>query len=524
MAERHSDKSPDAFRTISEVADHLDLPQHVLRFWETKFPEIKPVKRAGGRRFYRPEDVDLLRAIRHLLYAEGYTIKGVQKILKDQGARGIQAMGADLLEGRPVDLSPRAPTDVPAPSRGGLLGSLLPGRRNKGEARLIADTSPSGYDDSGYDDDAGPAAPPPRPPRSPGRPAAAFERQEPVRRAREADLPDLPARSRRAGDRLPTDMDPPDAFLPGFEMQERVVEPPFSAPRARPAMDLDAFADYPEDRIGREPRLDEVRPDPFHRAEPQLSPDLPRDHLPPDPRNSGHWAADRQRPPARDLPPAEARVPYAEPPPPPPAPVAEARPAMRRPTRGPASRVPEPAPLPELEDPLLPFFDGDVLSPPEDVISEPLNERIRRLKDHAPPEPAYEAEPYASPRTRTAPRFEEETSRPAGRVGPLTGVFPDDLGHGDEPYAPRAHGTHGYEPDFHGHGGEAAYPAEPRRQGPPEQYLPPHLRSEPRMVAAPIHAPQPVLSRDDMHRLQSALYELGECRRLLSESLRSEES
>ncbi len=83
-------KSADAFRTISEVADELDLPQHVLRFWETRFPQVKPLKRAGGRRFYRPADVRLLLAIRQLLYGEGYTIKGVQRLLKEQGARGLQ--------------------------------------------------------------------------------------------------------------------------------------------------------------------------------------------------------------------------------------------------------------------------------------------------------------------------------------------------------------------------------------------------------------------------------------------------
>ena len=82
-------KSPDAFRTISEVADDLDLPQHVLRFWETRFSQIKPMKRGGGRRYYRPDDVDLLRGIRHLLYGEGYTIKGVQRILREQGVRYV---------------------------------------------------------------------------------------------------------------------------------------------------------------------------------------------------------------------------------------------------------------------------------------------------------------------------------------------------------------------------------------------------------------------------------------------------
>ena len=80
-------KSPDAFRTISEVAGELDLPQHVLRFWESKFVQIRPLKRGGGRRYYRPEDVDLLRGIRHLLYADGYTIKGVQKLMRDGGLK-----------------------------------------------------------------------------------------------------------------------------------------------------------------------------------------------------------------------------------------------------------------------------------------------------------------------------------------------------------------------------------------------------------------------------------------------------
>lgn len=86
------DKAPDAFRTISEVAEELDIPQHVLRFWETRFTQIKPMKRSGGRRFYRPDDVDLLRGIRRLLYAEGYTIRGVQRILKEQGIKAVQGM------------------------------------------------------------------------------------------------------------------------------------------------------------------------------------------------------------------------------------------------------------------------------------------------------------------------------------------------------------------------------------------------------------------------------------------------
>ncbi len=88
------DKSPDAFRTISEVAEDLDLPQHVLRFWETRFNQIKPMKRGGGRRYYRPQDVDLIKGIRHLLYDQGFTIKGVQKKLKDNGIQFVVALGA----------------------------------------------------------------------------------------------------------------------------------------------------------------------------------------------------------------------------------------------------------------------------------------------------------------------------------------------------------------------------------------------------------------------------------------------
>jgi DNA-binding transcriptional MerR regulator len=86
------DKAPDAFRTISEVAGDLDIPQHVLRFWETRFAQIKPMKRSGGRRYYRPDDVDLLKGIRRLLYSEGYTIRGVQRILKEHGVKSVQSL------------------------------------------------------------------------------------------------------------------------------------------------------------------------------------------------------------------------------------------------------------------------------------------------------------------------------------------------------------------------------------------------------------------------------------------------
>jgi DNA-binding transcriptional MerR regulator len=89
----YSAKSAEAFRTISEVAEELDVPQHVLRFWESRFAQVHPVKRAGGRRYYRPEDIDLLKGIRTLLHGEGFTIKGVQKVLKERGARHVAEVG-----------------------------------------------------------------------------------------------------------------------------------------------------------------------------------------------------------------------------------------------------------------------------------------------------------------------------------------------------------------------------------------------------------------------------------------------
>jgi DNA-binding transcriptional MerR regulator len=117
------EKAPDAFRTISEVADEIDVPQHVLRFWESRFSQIRPMKRGGGRRYYRPDDVDLLRGIRHLLYGEGYTIRGVQRILREQGAAFVQNVwrtGAEpappLLEEDAEDAIPGSGDDRPEPS------------------------------------------------------------------------------------------------------------------------------------------------------------------------------------------------------------------------------------------------------------------------------------------------------------------------------------------------------------------------------------------------------------------------
>ena len=108
------EKAPDAFRTISEVAEELDIPQHVLRFWESRFSQIKPMKRAGGRRYYRPDDVDLLRGIRHLLYGEGYTIRGVQRILKEQGPRVVQTLWQQAAAGAQAEAGHRVEPRVEA--------------------------------------------------------------------------------------------------------------------------------------------------------------------------------------------------------------------------------------------------------------------------------------------------------------------------------------------------------------------------------------------------------------------------
>ncbi len=162
------DKSPDAFKTISEVAEELELPQHVLRFWETCFPQIKPLKRAGGRRYYRPDDVDLLRGIRHFLYGEGYTIKGLQRILKEDGPVFVQSVGrggaavpsaSQRPQVRPENYSlpfqgetyqpqsppPNIPPIEPVSAQGNLFAPPLeshppaPARLNTGQVKLLKD-------------------------------------------------------------------------------------------------------------------------------------------------------------------------------------------------------------------------------------------------------------------------------------------------------------------------------------------------------------------------------------------------
>ena len=110
------EKSPEAFRTISEVAVELDIPQHVLRFWESRFSQVRPIKRAGGRRYYRPEDIDLLKGIRALLYREGYTIKGAQKVIRDNGLRYVADLGR-AASAKPISIAPVSAEQAPAEPR-----------------------------------------------------------------------------------------------------------------------------------------------------------------------------------------------------------------------------------------------------------------------------------------------------------------------------------------------------------------------------------------------------------------------
>ena len=130
--EKKTTKAPNAFRTISEVAGELEVQQHVLRFWETKFTQIKPLKRGGGRRYYRPEDVALLKRIRHLLYTEGYTIKGVQKLLKTRGKAQIVAAEANNQNGK-ASSTPESQNDM-APAA----GPKVSPKQDEGPARLSA--------------------------------------------------------------------------------------------------------------------------------------------------------------------------------------------------------------------------------------------------------------------------------------------------------------------------------------------------------------------------------------------------
>ncbi|GAC1344163.1 MAG: hypothetical protein NVSMB18_21270 [Acetobacteraceae bacterium] len=127
-------KAPNAFRTISEVADELHIPQHVLRFWETKFPQIKPLKRGGGRRYYRPDDIQLLRRISDLLYIQGYTIKGVQRLLREGGGQ----LAEDIPPATPAERAAAEAERAVAPTLPGIAAAPGPNERDEEVTRLRA--------------------------------------------------------------------------------------------------------------------------------------------------------------------------------------------------------------------------------------------------------------------------------------------------------------------------------------------------------------------------------------------------
>ena len=136
---RRPTKSAAAFRTISEVADELDVPQHVLRFWETKFSQVRPLKRGGRRRYYRPEDIALLRRIKELLYVSGYTIKGVQRLLREVGSRAVVEQTASAEAGRDNVASQSRPASEPSldsrPAAASHAGAPVPGRAPDADRR-----------------------------------------------------------------------------------------------------------------------------------------------------------------------------------------------------------------------------------------------------------------------------------------------------------------------------------------------------------------------------------------------------
>jgi len=177
---RRSGKSETAFRTISEVADDLEVPQHVLRFWEGRFPQVRPLKRGGGRRYYRPEDVALLRRIRDLLYREGYTIKGVQKLLKESGA---SVPGADSIPAASRPLTFTADEDVEDEAGAESAVSAVPERRPTPVVSTVAPRVPATGAVSGPAPVSAVTAPAP----AAARPSAPIAPSEPPARGQGAD-------------------------------------------------------------------------------------------------------------------------------------------------------------------------------------------------------------------------------------------------------------------------------------------------------------------------------------------------
>jgi DNA-binding transcriptional MerR regulator len=262
------DKSPEAFRTISEVADDLDLPQHVLRFWETRFTQIRPLKRGGGRRYYRPDDVELLRGIRHLLYAEGYTIRGVQRILKEQGPKTVQAVarGAPL----PPGIGER---------EGGLsLKGLMPGfMRQQSAGHGLADDE---------EDEAPQVRPAPPPPRvAPMPPPRVTHGLSPVPDAEPVMVAVAPVPV------APPLVAPPVALVPPTVSPPAVLPPAVSPPTVSPLASPRVASPLPVERLAadpvmRLPRANPVAPPPMETPpEPRIEPRVEaRVELPPAPQ------------------------------------------------------------------------------------------------------------------------------------------------------------------------------------------------------------------------------------------------
>jgi DNA-binding transcriptional MerR regulator len=144
-----TDKAPEAFRTISEVAEELDVPQHVLRFWETRFSQIRPMKRGGGRRYYRPADVDLLKGIRTLLYGEGYTIRGAQKILKENGIAHVVGIGRGEISVEPSGEDAKAVRKEPPqkPEAAASEKSSGSGQAGRTQTRVVHELTPAQIDE-----------------------------------------------------------------------------------------------------------------------------------------------------------------------------------------------------------------------------------------------------------------------------------------------------------------------------------------------------------------------------------------
>lgn len=318
---RETEKDPDAFRTISEVAEDLSLPQHVLRFWESRFHQIRPIKRGGGRRFYRPEDVDLLRGIRHLLYEEGYTIKGAQKILKEQGIRHVQDLG---MEADAAAMRSTSEVEGPAPSEqeiggfGGILGGFLPRRRSREhEGGGNTHEEPSFAENVVTDE---PHLPFPEL-------STSLKPQLPGENA--------PLRGRAVTQRVEEHVNEEHRFDGDLNAIQQVSD------TANETEDQDPVAPVDEPEQPQDSQKQGAVP--VEWKAPSFAPQ--RDETHPDQY-------------VRPMRPARVEV------------------SMQRPSRGPAAHISS-APYPEFSDPMLPFMEEPAL---EDEFSESLEERIRRLK------------------------------------------------------------------------------------------------------------------------------------------------